>query len=341
MASCEDKEKIVKTIWVRVEPWDKEAVISALESGAEAVVIEAGRTEEVKQLGVIQTVAPDGDLKLGEDVLEIEIRGPEDQDRVIALDPNKPVLVRAADWSIIPLENILARRGNILAEVKDAEEARLFLGVLERGVDGVVVRAGQGVDVAGVIAAIRGQAAGQIELNTAEVREVRSLGMGDRVCVDTCSLMAPGQGLLVGNSSQGMFLVHAENVDNPYVAQRPFRVNAGAVHAYVAVAGGRTRYLSELKAGDEVLAVTHDGRAELATVGRVKVERRPLLLVTAEADGRTLATVLQNAETVRLTSPEGGPVSVVDLRPGTQVLVRTEEGGRHFGHKIEETILEY
>jgi len=32
---------------------------------------------------------------------------------------------------------------------------------------------------------------------------------------------------------------------------------------------------------------------------------------------------------------------VVDLNPGTQVLVRTEEGGRHFGHKIEETILEH
>jgi 3-dehydroquinate synthase II len=330
----------VKTIWVRVEPWDKKAVISALEAGAEAVVVEAGRSEEVRQLGVLRTVAPDGDLKLGEDVFEVEIRGPEDQDRVIALDPKKPVLVRSRDWSVIPLENILARRAGILAEVKDAEEARLFLGVLERGVDGVVVRAEPGMDVAAVIAAIRGFAAGEVSLETAEVQEVRSLGMGDRVCVDTCSLLAPGQGLLVGNSSQGLFLVHAENVDNPYVAQRPFRVNAGAVHAYVAVAGGRTRYLSELKAGDEVLAVTHQGRAELATVGRVKVERRPLLLVTAKAKSRTLATVLQNAETVRLTAPDGRPVSVVDLGPGAQVLVRTEEGGRHFGHKIEETILE-
>lgn len=330
----------MKTIWVRVEPWDKQAVISALEAGAEAVVVEAGRSEEVRQLGVLKTVAPDGDLKLGQDVFEVEIRGPEDQDRIIALDPGKPVIVRSRDWSVIPLENILARRSGILAEVGNADEAQLFLGVLERGVDGVVVRAGQGADVAAVIAAIRGFAAGEVSLETAEVQEVRSLGMGDRVCVDTCSLLAPGQGLLVGNSSQGLFLVHAENVDNPYVAQRPFRVNAGAVHAYVAVAGGRTRYLSELEAGDEVLAVTHQGRAETATVGRVKVERRPLLLVTAKAKSRVLATVLQNAETVRLTAPDGWPVSVVDLKPGAQVLVRTEEGGRHFGHKIEETILE-
>jgi 3-dehydroquinate synthase II len=129
-------------------------------------------------------------------------------------------------------------------------------------------------------------------------------------------------------------------VDNPYVSQRPFRVNAGAVHAYVQVPGGRTRYLSELEAGDEVLAVNHEGQADIAVVGRVKIEKRPLLLVTAEAAGRTLTTVLQNAETIRLTAPDGSPVSVVDLKVGHEILVVLEEGGRHFGHKIEESIVE-
>jgi len=144
----------------------------------------------------------------------------------------------------------------------------------------------------------------------------------------------------VGNSSQALFLVHAENVDNPYVSQRPFRVNAGAVHAYVLVPGGKTRYLSELSAGDEVLAVRHNGQVEIAVVGRVKIEKRPLLLLSAEVQDRSLSTVLQNAETIRLTTPHGEPVSVVELKPGQEILVFLEEGGRHFGHKVEESILE-
>ena len=327
-------------IWVRVEPWDKEAVISALESGADAVIVPPGRSEEVKQLGVLQTISEDGDLVPGQDLFEIEITGVEDQDRVIGLDPGKPVILRTSDWSVIPLENILARRHNILAEVEDADQARLFTGILERGVDGVVIPARPGLDISSVIRAIKDLAAPDMILDTARVVAVKSLGMGDRVCVDTCSLLAQGQGLLVGNSSQALFLVHAENVDNPYVSQRPFRVNAGTVHAYAAVPGGRTRYLSELKAGDEVLAVHYHGGVERATIGRVKIEKRPLLLVTAEAGGRTIATVLQNAETVRLTAPDGSAVSVVDLKPGREILVALEEGGRHFGHKVEETIQE-
>ena len=59
--------------------------------------------------------------------------------------------------------------------------------------------------------------------------------MGDRVCVDTCANMGLGEGMLVGNSSGGLFLVHAESLENPYVAPRPFRVNAGPVHAYIRV----------------------------------------------------------------------------------------------------------
>ena len=71
--------------------------------------------------------------------------------------------------------------------------------------------------------------------------------MGDRVCVDTCTNMGPGEGMLVGNSSGGLFLVHAESLENPYVAPRPFRVNAGPVHAYIRVPGGKTKYLGELE----------------------------------------------------------------------------------------------
>lgn len=54
------------------------------------------------------------------------------------------------------------------------------------------------------------------------------------------------------------------------------------MHAYVAVPGGRTCYLSELKSGKEVIVVDQQGRQRIATVGRVKIESRPLILVEAK-----------------------------------------------------------
>jgi 3-dehydroquinate synthase II len=164
--------------------------------------------------------------------------------------------------------------------------------------------------------------------------------MGDRVCVDTTSILKPGQGLLVGDSSAGMFLVHAENVETPYCDPRPFRVNAGAVHAYVRVPDGKTKYLSDLAVGSRVLVIDKDGKGETAFVGRSKTERRPLILVEAEYKGLRASLVLQNAETIRLTRPDGSPASVVTLKPGDEVLAYFEEAGRHFGQKVQETIRE-
>jgi 3-dehydroquinate synthase II len=164
--------------------------------------------------------------------------------------------------------------------------------------------------------------------------------MGDRVCIDTCTMMGRGEGALVGNSSQALFLVHAESIDNPYVAPRPFRVNAGPVHAYVMVPGGKTRYLSELKAGDEVVGVSASGQTTLLVVGRVKIERRPLLLIEAVSAMGPAATICQNAETIRLVRPDGEAISVVQLKSGDEVLGYAEEAGRHFGHKIDESIVE-
>ena len=145
----------------------------------------------------------------------------------------------------------------------------------------------------------------------------------------------------MGNSSGALFLVHAESMDNPYVAPRPFRVNAGPVHAYTRVPGGKTRYLSELAAGDPVLIADYHGqRPGRRSVGRLKIEKRPLMLVTATVGDQEITTILQNAETIRLTDPDGNPVSVVSLKPGDKVLVAMEAAGRHFGMQIEETIME-
>jgi 3-dehydroquinate synthase II len=147
--------------------------------------------------------------------------------------------------------------------------------------------------------------------------------------------------MLCGNSSSFAFLVNAETESNPYVAARPFRINAGAVHAYAQLPEDRTAYLEELAAGSEVLVVGHDGSTRVATVGRVKVEVRPMLLIEAEAaDGSRGAIFLQNAETIRLVKPGGEPVSVVGVNEGDEVLVKTDAAGRHFGMRIREDIKE-
>ncbi|HPM27175.1 MAG TPA: 3-dehydroquinate synthase II [Methanothrix sp.] len=49
---------------------------------------------------------------------------------------------------------------------------------------------------------------------------------------------------------------------------------------------------------------------------------------------------MQNAETIKLVSPEGQPRAVTDLKVGDEVLVHLEESARHFGMKIEESIVE-
>jgi 3-dehydroquinate synthase II len=240
---------------------------------------------------------------------------------------------------VIPLENLIAQTSNLIVEVKTAREAKTALKVLEKGVDGVLLNTRDLSEIKKTVAQIK-ESSERISLQTVQITRVETLGMGDRVCIDTCSNMAMGEGMLVGNSSSGLFLVHAESVENPYVEPRPFRVNAGPVHAYVRVPEGKTRYLSELRSGDEVTIVNYKGHCQNSIVGRIKVEKRPLMFIEAECRQKTIATILQNAETIRLTQPNGSPISVVELKKGSRVQAFLEEAGRHFGMKIKETITE-
>ncbi len=222
---------------------------------------------------------------------------------------------------------------------KRLQEGETAFAILEKGVDGVVIKNSDPETVRHILRSLRREAE-RFELLAARIKHIESLGLGDRVCVDTCSSMIRGEGMLVGNSSQALFLVHSESVENPFVNTRPFRVNAGPVHAYVRLANGQTKYLSEVRSGDKVLIVNFEGRSYPAIVGRAKMERRPLALVEAEENGQNLSIILQNAETIRLTEPDGKAVSLVDLEEGSEVLVYRERSGRHFGIPIDETILE-
>src|SRR6185369_6223687 len=123
----------------------------------------------------------------------------------------------------------------------------------------------------------------------------------------------------------------------PYMPTRPFRVNAGAVMSYTLAGPDRTRYLSELRAGDRVLAVDVKGHSRRVTVGRVKVESRPLLSIEATApDGRRVNLIVQNDWHVRLLGPGGAVLNSTDLVSGDRVLGYLPERDRHVGYPIDE-----
>lgn len=327
----------MKQFWVDIRPWNKEIATTAIESGADVLVVD--KAEDVKRLGRIATVAPDGDMKIGADVTECTITDKASENKAAQLGKHKPVIVTTSDWTVIPLENLVAQSDHIIARVKNAEEAAMAVHVLEKGVYGILLRTTDPAVVREVAKLLK-STTGTVGLIPFTVTKIQPVGMGDRVCVDTCSMLSDGEGMLMGNTSSAMLLVHAETLENPYVAPRPFRVNAGAVHAYILMPDGKTAYLSDLATGGQVLVSDAKGTAHSAIIGRVKIERRPLLLVEAAAGKEKVSLILQNAETIRLVGKDGKAISVVALKVGDEILGTAFEGGRHFGMAIKETIRE-
>ena len=277
----------------------------------------------------------------------VTITNPEDVSLAAKRTGVVVVDVSENDWSIIPAENLVAasaeRGGEVefIACVKTSEEALEQLEALETGVNGVVLKTDDVKEVrlfSKVVDKIKKRGRENERLEVAKVTNVKNCGTGDRACVDCSTNFKPGEGLLVGNFANGLFLVHSECISGEgYVNSRPFRVNAGAVHSYVQMPDGRTGYLSELKAGEVVLRVNAEGETEEATVGRVKIERRSMVLVEAEKDGETYSCLLQNAETVRLIcNNKGEAKSVAALRKGDEVLIKIGKQARHTGIAIDE-----
>jgi len=329
----------MRTIWVKVDPWDKKLVTTALEGGANAIMVPKGFSKKVKELGRITTIAEDGDLKPGQDVVFFTIKSGEDEEEIVKLCRMKKVILNCTDWTIIPLENLIAKGAEVIAQVQNLKEAQTAFGILEKGVNHILFHTQNPNELKTSLSVLLKEGE-TTALKEAEILEIIPAGMGDRVCVDTCTSMSVGEGMLVGNSSSALFLIHSESISNPYVSPRPFRVNAGAVHAYTRVPGGKTRYLSELSSGDSILIVDYTGKTSTGIVGRLKIEKRPMMLLKARIGELVASTILQNAETIRLTDPSGNPVYVVSLKPGDKILAALEEGGRHFGHRIDETITE-
>ncbi|MCI4360158.1 MAG: hypothetical protein L3J91_00480, partial [Thermoplasmata archaeon] len=233
------------------------------------------------------------------------LNDPDDLPKAIALGRLRGGV--AITWRaerVIPLENLLADahgRYPVWVIVDRLRDVPAMLGALEHGADHVVVEISKVEQLENLEAALDEVRGAAITWETVPITRVLPAGIGDRVIVDTTSLLRPGEGILVGSAAAFLLHVASEAVGSRFTRPRPFRVNAGAAHSYTLLADGSTRYLSELVAGDAVLAVEPGGAPRSVRVGRIKIERRPMVMIEIERGGRRFTAFLQEAETVRLS----------------------------------------
>lgn len=326
---------MTRQFWLRLPAWNEEAAQAALAAGVDVLWPPDGTQELARQLVGLRVAGDEGNL----DFETVTLLSAADVDEVAAVARSgRIVVVDCPNWRLIPWENLVGS-GRVLAVVRNALEAEQALTVLEAGLSGVVLESDDPLEIRAVGEMIR-RAEWDLELFPVRIKTVEPVGLGERACVDAAGLFKHGEGLLVGDKAAALFLVAAETTENPFVATRPFRVNAGGIHHYVLCPDGKTNYLSELSGGMPVLAVDGTGRARTMVAGRIKIERRPLVRVLAAHDAIEASLVLQNAETVSLVRSNGEPISVGALEPGHEVLVHLGSEARHLGRGVEEWLLE-
>ncbi|CAM9235106.1 unnamed protein product [Chrysoparadoxa australica] len=383
--SCPQRLKAEQEPWLAAAPvtpmelWldarkDPMAVLSSpFTSSCDAVLLE-GKNLGVK--GVSKWYDVEGD-KIKNDRgqvigASIIIDSPKAQSKAMSLVGSVEWLqVSCKDWTMIPAENLISvSRGTptrIAVEVQDASQVPGAAFALELGVDALLLppddalwsaameardaRATSAAAAPLSAASAEGSAGDrEVELVEAQVSEVRSVAVGDRICLDLIQNLAEGEGLLIGSSAKLLALVHGETFETGFVPSRPFRVNAGPVHSYVLMADGTTKYLAEVRAGDAVLVFNAEGQARPVAVGRCKIESRPMIMVGFEVTGDKGTMqgqiFLQQAETVRLLSPDKDsdrgwtPASVTELDGGEKILVRVAEKGTHIGVVVDSRVRE-
>ncbi len=254
------------------------------------------------------------------------------------------LFVEFADETNIPLELLLARlqskHTNVVKFVKTAEDAIIAMKVMEKGSDGVVLSNTDSEEILKLEKYYRDTKRKKINLVEAEVTNVEHIEMGFRACIDTTSIMTEKEGMLIGSTSRGGILVSSETHYLPYMTTRPFRVNAGAVHSYIFREDEETNYLSELKAGSTVMVSDTEGNTRQVSVGRMKIEQRPLLKIEAKADNVAVNVIVQDDWHIRIFGKDGAVLNASSIKPGDTVLAYLCDAGRHVGIKIDENLIE-
>jgi len=271
---------------------------------------------------------------------------------------------RGNAWQMIPAENLIAAAqgsGTKLAFCVDKPSSVGGLArALELGVDALCVDASVAPHALweAAFAARKERELDRKDSNEKEAdsphiikgrcwrRSTANTIVVDRVCVDLVQNLLPEEGCWIGSSAKTTALVLSEAASSQYVPTRPFRVNAGPVHSYILMHDATTKYLSELKPGDQVEVYNCVSRtARPVAVGRLKQELRPSVLIELESDEKGISrrgqVFLQQAETVRLASDasNGEFIRVTDLEAHTvrddqctcPVLLRITTKGTHVG----------
>ena len=262
-----------------------------------------------------------------------------------------------SDWSMIPIENLVAAcegtPTKIAAVLSTPEQAQGAGFALHKGVDALVVApSNEMIEAALVVKSQRLERTNQndeeitsqsehVGLGKLTVTSVEAGGTAERYCIDMTRLLGDGEGLLLGSSASSFLFVHGETVDSEFVPTRPFRVNAGPPHAYIRMSNGQTKYLSELQSGDEIHVVSTEGMQRSATVGRLKIELRPMILVKwIDENDKEGNMFLQQAETVRVVGLDMKTKSITALKPGDIVIGWSDMGSRHIGAPISSAVTE-
>jgi len=271
------------------------------------------------------------------------VRTPAELERALSVAVGTAgVALRWRGDRMIPLETAVLRgrrRFMVWVATDRIDEVPGALGALEHGADRVVVALETASDVETLARLVDAGGPPALAWQRANVTRRVPVGVSERVIVDTSSLLAPEEGLLLGSSAGLLFHVASEATGSRYTRPRPFRVNAGSPHSYVLMADGTTRYLSELEAGDAVLVTAPRQPSRAVRVGRLKVERRPMVLVAARRGPQVATIFLQEAETVCLSTARGR-VATTSVRPGDKLLCVSLPKGRHLGMEVDETVEE-
>lgn len=347
--------------------WDvkKRFITYAIEKNFDGIIADSDDLEKIQKLGRIKVFSEnlnsDYVLTSNSEILKRLDRKSVFYKRIENKDDEREVvfmknfadyfLIESGNWKVIPLENLISEiKKGIIAEVGNFDDAMTALNTLEKGCDGIAINSMDINEIKKIADYVNKtyKTTTAMPLTLVKIKNIKKLDMGDRVCIDTASMLRVGEGMLIGSQSNGLFLVHSETIESEYVNSRPFRVNAGAVASYTLCPDGKTKYLSEIHAGDEVLIADLNGNTRKVYVVRAKIESRPMILIEAigkiEEKGvveeRLIKILLQNAETIRLINRDRRPISITELKEGDEVLAYLEKGGRHFGTKVDETIIE-
>ena len=261
------------------------------------------------------------------------------------------IVLDFSNWKMIPVENAISEcegtGTKIAVIVTEEKDVNGIAFALEKGVDAIIIKPEEELIRASCIAKSQrlenktqneqGEVKnlGNMMLTEATITNIETGGIGERYCIDLACLISEGEGMLIGSSASSLGLVHGEVIQSEFVPPRPFRVNAGPPHSYILMADGRTKYLSELDSGDEVLLVSENGSTRPAVIGRLKIEKRPFLRIYWENDYQISNSIfLQQAETVCVLSGVGVVKSVTELKVGDTIMCHHSDQTRHIGNKI-------